>query len=37
MTLVNDFQAFTYWIESGKIADFWFLVEDRYAVDAFWS
>ncbi|MEX2160100.1 MAG: nuclear transport factor 2 family protein [Dehalococcoidia bacterium] len=35
--LSGEFQAFTYRIESGKIAEFWFLVEDRYAVDAFWS
>ena len=36
-TLDGQFQAFTYRIESGKIAEFWFMVEDRYAVDAFWS
>lgn len=35
--LSGEFQAFTYRIEKGKIAEFWFLVEDRYAVDAFWS
>ena len=36
-TLDGQFQAFTYRIENGKIAEFWFMVEDRYAVDAFWS
>lgn len=36
-SLGGQFQAFTYRIESGKIAEFWFMVEDRYAVDAFWS
>ena len=36
-SLGGQFQAFTYRIEGGKIAEFWFLVEDRYAVDAFWS
>lgn len=35
--LSGEFQAFTYQVENGKIAEFWFLVEDRYAVDAFWS
>ncbi len=35
--LGGQFQAFTYRIENGKIAEFWFMVEDRYAVDAFWS
>lgn len=35
--LDGQFQAFTYRIEDGKIVEFWFLVEDRYAVDAFWS
>lgn len=35
--LDGSFQAWTYRIEDGKIAEFWFLVEDRYAVDAFWS
>jgi uncharacterized protein len=35
--LDGELQAFTYRIEAGKIAEFWFLVEDRYAVDAFWS
>jgi ketosteroid isomerase-like protein len=35
--LGGEFQAFTYRIEGDKIAEFWFLVEDRYAVDAFWS
>ena len=36
-SLNGQFQAFTYRIEYGKIAEFWFMVEDRYAVDAFWS
>lgn len=36
-TLDGQFQAFTYRIEGGKIAEFWFMVEDRDAVDAFWS
>jgi ketosteroid isomerase-like protein len=36
-SLGGQFQAFTYRIDGGKIAEFWFLVEDRYAVDAFWS
>jgi hypothetical protein len=36
-TLGGEFQAFTYRVENGKVAEFWFLVEDRYAVDAFWS
>ena len=36
-TLDGELQAFTYRIEDGKIVEFWFLVEDRYAVDAFWS
>lgn len=35
--LDGEFQAFTFRIEGGKIAEFWFMVEDRYAVDAFWS
>jgi len=35
--LGGQFQALTYRIEDGKIAEFWFMVEDRYAVDAFWS
>jgi uncharacterized protein len=35
--LGGQLQAFTYRIEGGKISEFWFLVEDRYAVDAFWS
>lgn len=35
--LDGELQAFTFRIESGRIAEFWFLVEDRYAVDAFWS
>jgi ketosteroid isomerase-like protein len=36
-SLGGQFQAFTFRIENGKIAEFWFMVEDRYAVDAFWS
>jgi uncharacterized protein len=36
-TLGGQFQAFTFRIENDKIAEFWFMVEDRYAVDAFWS
>ena len=36
-TLDGELQAFTFRIEAGHIAEFWFLVEDRYAVDAFWS
>ena len=36
-SLGGQFQAFTYRIVHGKIAEFWFMVEDRYAVDAFWS
>lgn len=35
--LNGELQAFTFRLEGGKIAEFWFLVEDRYAVDAFWS
>lgn len=35
--LGGQFQAFTYRIENGKVAEFWFMVEDRYAVDSFWS
>lgn len=35
--LDGSFQAWAYRIEGGKIAEFWFLVEDRYQVDAFWS
>jgi len=35
--LEGELQAFTFRIEAGRIAEFWFLVEDRYAVDAFWS
>lgn len=35
--LGGEFQAFTFRIYAGKIAEFWFMVEDRYAVDAFWS
>jgi len=36
-SLGGQFQAFTYRIQDDKIAEFWFMVEDRYAVDAFWS
>jgi uncharacterized protein (TIGR02246 family) len=36
-SLGGQFQAFTYRIQDGRIAEFWFMVEDRYAVDAFWS
>jgi ketosteroid isomerase-like protein len=36
-SLGGQFQAFTYRIENGKVAEFWFMVEDRYAVDAFWT
>jgi ketosteroid isomerase-like protein len=36
-SLGGQFQAFTFRIVDGKIAEFWFMVEDRYAVDAFWS
>jgi len=36
-SLNGSLQAWTYRIHAGKIAEFWFLVEDRYAVDAFWS
>jgi ketosteroid isomerase-like protein len=36
-SLGGQFQAFTYRIEGGKVAEFWFMVEDRYAVDAFWT
>ena len=35
--LEGELQAFTFRIEASRIAEFWFLVEDRYAVDAFWS
>jgi ketosteroid isomerase-like protein len=35
--LDGSFQAWAYRIEDGKIAEIWFLVEDRYQVDAFWS
>jgi len=35
--LDGELQAFTFRIENGRIAEFWFLVEDRYAVDQFWS
>lgn len=35
--LDGSLQAWTYHIQGGKVAEFWFLVEDRYAVDAFWS
>ena len=36
-SLGGQFQAFTYRIDNGKVAELWFMVEDRYAVDAFWS
>jgi ketosteroid isomerase-like protein len=36
-SLGGSFQAWAYRIERARIAEFWFLVEDRYAVDAFWS
>ncbi len=36
-SLGGQFQAFTYRIKDGKVAEFWFMVQDRYAVDAFWS
>jgi ketosteroid isomerase-like protein len=36
-SLGGQFQAFTYRFHDGKIAEFWFMVEDRYAVDSFWS
>jgi ketosteroid isomerase-like protein len=35
--LDGSLQAWTFRIDGGRIAEFWFLVEDRYAVDAFWS
>jgi len=35
--LDGSFQAWAHRIVDGKIAEFWFLVEDRYDVDAFWS
>ena len=35
--LDGSFQAWAYRIADGRIQEFWFLVEDRYAVDAFWS
>ncbi len=35
--LDGSFQAWAYRISRGKIAEIWFLVEDRYEVDAFWS
>ena len=35
--LDGSFQAWAYRIVDQKIAEFWFLVEDRYEVDAFWS
>jgi ketosteroid isomerase-like protein len=35
--LDGSFQAWAYRIANGKIAEFWFLVEDRYEVDEFWS
>lgn len=35
--LDGSLQAWTFRIVAGRIAEFWFLVEDRYEVDAFWS
>lgn len=35
--LDGSFQAWAYRIAAGRIAEFWFLVEDRYEVDTFWS
>jgi ketosteroid isomerase-like protein len=35
--LDGSLQAWTFRIADGRIAEFWFLVEDRYAVDVFWS
>ncbi|HEY5641112.1 MAG TPA: nuclear transport factor 2 family protein [Dehalococcoidia bacterium] len=35
--LDGSLQAWTFRIVDGRIAEFWFLVEDRYEVDAFWS
>lgn len=35
--LDGSLQAWTFRMEDGRIAEFWFLVEDRYDVDAFWS
>ena len=35
--LDGSLQAWTFRISEGRIAEFWFLVEDRYEVDAFWS
>jgi len=35
--LDGSLQAWTCRISGGKIAESWFLVDDRYAVDAFWS
>ncbi len=35
--LDGSLQAWTFRIAEGRIAEFWFLVEDRYEVDAFWS
>jgi ketosteroid isomerase-like protein len=36
-SLDGSFQAWAYRVEEEHIAEIWFLVEDRYAVDAFWS
>jgi ketosteroid isomerase-like protein len=36
-SLGGSLQAWAYRLDDGKIAEFSFLVEDRYAVDAFWS
>ncbi|HUF53040.1 MAG TPA: nuclear transport factor 2 family protein [Dehalococcoidia bacterium] len=35
--LDGSLQAWTFRIADGRIAEFWFLVEDRNEVDAFWS
>ena len=35
--LSGSLQAWAFRITDARIAEFWFLVEDRYAVDAFWS
>ena len=35
--LDGAFQAWAYRIAADRIVEFWFLVEDRYEIDAFWS
>ena len=35
--LDGSLQAWAFRIAGDRIAEFWFLVEDRYQVDAFWS